>query len=728
MDGKPDFLARFFGQHAEKFVAPIYFCPELKSMTQDRTIPLDEAVQLGLSHFNKGEFHASAAIFSNIVQTVPRHALSHQMLGLIAFRAGKKEEAVRAMTEAVRFQPKDAGFLANFTEILRSAGRVEQAIETGLKAVAISPGSAAAHSNLGLAYYDQGNLDQAEASQNRALALDPDFDRALNNLGSIARDKGDRKTAAELYRKTLSIQPGSAETVNNLLSVLIEDENLKEARAFAEAQLRHLPKDAELHRNFGRIFLLESDLDKAENAFRNAIALNRNKADSYIGLSQVLFEKNHPRLALVEAEQAIRLDPASAAAFHQHAIVTAHLGDTERAVSHYLKAVELKPDMTASRLALGYLELEQGNSEGARAHFERAAEMDGDKLNALIALSKLEKATPDGDVFTALQKKMPEATGMLPQKAVAFHFAMGECFEQLKDYDAAFHHFRTGAGLKRKLIDYDSDDLDRLTNTLIETFDARMINRLRVCANDSARPIFVVGMPRSGTTMTESILNAHSSVFGAGELNDLQHQFGKVGDQQTEVPETIAALSDADLKRRADNYVDVLRLLAPEAPYVVDKMPANFQLVGLIHGILPNAKIIHVARNPFDTCLSCYTRLFERSQLHSYDLVELGRYFNNYVRIMNHWRRTLPSDAFITVHYEHLVDDLEHESRRMIDHCGLEWDDACLSFHKSKRRVRTASVQQVRKPLYNSSKAKWRKYEQQLQPLIDIIGDNAIRF
>ncbi len=689
---------------------------------------MNDAVKLGVTHFNKGDYQASETLFSNIVQTVPQHALSHQMLGLIAFRSGRQEDAVRAMTEAVRLKPYDATFLANFTEILRASGRIERAVETGLKAVGIAPDSAVAHSNLGLAYYDQNSLEQAEASQQRALALNPDFDRALNNLGSIARDNGDRENAAKLYRKALDIAPGSNETVNNLLSVLIEDEKLNDALAFAEARLRHFSKDAELQRNFGRIFLLQGKLDKAESAFRNAIALNQNKADSYIGLSQVLFEKNHPKLALIEAEQALRLEPDSASALHQFALATAHLGDIDSAVSHYHKALELKPDMVASRLALGHLELEKGNFENARAHFESAAGMDGDKLSALIALSKLEKATPDSDVFKSLKRRAREAAKMPPQKAVAYHFAMGEYFEQMNEYDNAFHHFDTGVRLKRKLIDYDPDASDRLTDSLIDAFDLQTIDRLRTCANDSTYPIFVVGVPRSGTTMTESILNAHPSVFGAGELNDLQQQFGKIGDQQTHVPEVLAALSDAELKRRADNYIGILRQHAPEARHVVDKMPANFQLIGLIHGVLPNAKIIHVARNPFDTCLSCYTRLFERSQLHSYDLVELGRYFNNYIRIMNHWQNTLPSDAFLTVHYENLVDDLEHEARQMIAHCGLDWDDACLDFHKSKRRVRTASIQQVRKPLYKSSKAKWRNYETQLQPLIDIIGDNAIRF
>ena len=160
----------------------------------------------------------------------------------------------------------------------------------------------------------------------------------------------------------------------------------------------------------------------------------------------------------------------------------------------------------------------------------------------------------------------------------------------------------------------------------------------------------------------------------------------------------------------------------------MDKMPANFQMVGLIHALLPNAKIIHIARNPLDTCLSCFTRVFERSQYHSYDQVELGRYFNAYVRMMGHWQKTLPDGSFHTVHYENLVDDIENEARQMIAHCGLVWDDACLEFYKGERRVRTASVQQVRQPLYATSKEKWRRYEAELSPLIKTIGDNKITF
>ncbi len=686
-------------------------------MNQNKQVSVQEAFQQGMAHCQNGQFKPAVQLFSEILRVAPNFAQVHQMLGLIAFQTGQIDPAVKAMSEAVRLQPENVNFLTNFTEILRAAGDLMKAVEVGARAVRLAPGNAAAHSNLGLVYYDLGRLGEAQTSQERAVALDPEFDRAINNLGSIARDNGTRNLATELYRKALKINSGSSETVNNLISVLIEDEKIVEARAEAEAQLERFPRDAELHRNFGRLFMLENNLDKAENAFRNAISLKSDKAESYVGLSQVLYEKNHPKLALIEAEQALRLDPESAPACHQIGIVKAYLGDVKEAISFYQKALELKPDLSSTCLALGHLEIERGNFDDARAYFQRAASTADDKLGATIALARLEKITPDNPVFQALEEALPDASSMLPQKATAYHYALGECYEKLKRHEDAFKQFQVGASIKRSITDYDPAENDRLTDDLIEAFDQQMIERMREYAVSSDRPIFVLGMPRSGTTLTESILNAHPKVFGAGELNDLQNLFGRLGDGSTNVPLAVKSATGGKLAQRAQDYIDALSLHAPDAPHIVDKMPANFQLIGLIHSLLPNAKIVHVVRNPFDTCLSCYTRLFERSQLYSYDLVELGRYYNNYSRIMDHWRDILPEGAFHNLQYEALIDDIAVEARRLIDYCGLDWDDSCLEFHKSKRRVRTASVQQVRQPLYASSKAKWRKYEEQLSQL-----------
>ncbi|CUH43891.1 tetratricopeptide repeat-containing sulfotransferase family protein [Ruegeria atlantica] len=697
-------------------------------MVKQQQMSVQDAFAQGMAHYENGRLKQAAGLFSRIIQAAPKFAPAHHVLGLIAFQTGQSEPAIKAVAQAVRLQPENANFLTNFTEVLRSAGQLDQARKAGERAVRLAPGHAAAHSNLGLVYYDLKELDLAQAAQERALALAPDFDRALNNLGSIARDNSNRDLAIKFYQKALRINPVSSETANNLISVLIEAEKVDEAHRAAEMHLKHAPKDAELHRNFGRIFLLQNDLDKAENACRNAIALNPQKAESYVGLSQVLFEKNHPKLALVEADQALRLDPESAAACHQTAIVKAHLGDVETAKALYVKAMELKPDLAASRLALGHLALEQGDFDKARAHFETAAESSDDALSAHIALARLEKITEDSPIFQTLEAALPDVQSMLPQKATAFHYALGDCYEKLKRYDAAFAQFDAGARIKRSMVSYDAADTDRLTDNLIATFNAEMIARLRDASVSSRKPIFVLGMPRSGTTLTESILDAHPEITGAGELNDLQNLFGRLEDGRSNVPLSVRSVSNDILTRRAEDYLRVLDDHAQGDIRVVDKMPANFQLIGLIHGLMPNARIIHISRDPLDICLSCYTRLFERSQLHSYDQIELGRYYNNYVRLMTYWHTALPPGSFHCIRYEDLVDDIESVARGMIDYCGLEWNPSCLEFHSGQRRVRTASVQQVRQRLYKTSKKKWRRFEQHLQPLIETIGDNRITF
>ncbi|WP_299077755.1 tetratricopeptide repeat-containing sulfotransferase family protein [uncultured Ruegeria sp.] len=698
-------------------------------MSKNKTLSIGEAYNQGVHAYETGELNKAVSVLNQVLKAAPKYAPAHQLLGVIAFQTGQTGPAENAMREAIRLQPDNAGFLSNFIEVLRTNGKAEEAIRAGKHAVQLDPGSAIAHSNLGLAYYDLGDLIDAEASQKKALALQPDLVAAYNNLGSIARDKGDRTAAISFYRQVLDLRPDHLESVNNLISVLIETEAVDEARELTERYVKKGHASAELHRNRGRLHVLHCEWDEAERCFRMAISLDETKPESYVGLAQVLAEKNLHELALLEAEKAQRIDHSHAPAYHYIAVCKSYLGDMDAGFVNYQKALELKPDFTAAMIALGYLKMEQGNFDSARHWFNKAAEEDKARLNAQIALVKLDRVTQDNPDFKALEAALPDADKMLPEQSVSYHYALGKCYEDLKRYETAFEHFAKGAAIKRSIIDYDADQIEETADNLIGVFTPALIEKLRKSALHSDQPIFVVGMPRSGTTLTESILASHTDVFGAGELSYLHNLFAdqlRGGNKKT--GSLIASLSEHGLTQRAQRYVQQLDAHAPCQPHIVDKMPANFLMVGLIHAVLPNARIVHIARNPFDTCLSCFTRVFQRSQYHSYDQVELGRYFKAYVRVMQHWNELLPADSFLTVHYENLVEDIEFEARRMIAFCGLKWDERCLDFHKGERRVRTASVQQVRQPLYKSSKEKWRNYEAQLAPLIQTIGEARIRF
>jgi hypothetical protein len=242
-------------------------------------------------------------------------------------------------------------------------------------------------------------------------------------------------------------------------------------------------------------------------------------------------------------------------------------------------------------------------------------------------------------------------------------------------------------------------------------------------------PIFVLGMPRSGTTLIEQIIASHPMVHGGGELqalNEIVLGGREVTDNVIPFPESVPALDPSAVQQIGARYVDVLRRLAVKAgrnaERVTDKMPSNYYFVGLIHLALPNAKIVHAVRDPVDTCISCFSKLFSAEQNHTYDLGELGRYYRRYQRLMEHWRHVLPPGRMLEVRYEEVVADLEGQVRRIISHCGLPWDDRCLSFHKTERPVRTASATQVRQPIYKSAVGRWRVYEEQLGPLLDALG------
>jgi hypothetical protein len=246
-------------------------------------------------------------------------------------------------------------------------------------------------------------------------------------------------------------------------------------------------------------------------------------------------------------------------------------------------------------------------------------------------------------------------------------------------------------------------------------FAAEMLRDKSCLGDPSAAPIFIVGMPRSGTTLIEQILASHPKVFGAGELREMANLAGHIG---AAFPEAMPGLSGEELRRIGEQYVRSVTRLAPSAERITDKMPGNFSLAGLIHLALPNARIIHACRDARDTAFSCFSLLFSGTLEFTYDLAELGRYYRAYLKLMGHWREVLPEGIMLEVQYEDVVGDLENQARRIIAHCGLEWDDACLSFYKTERSVRTASATQVRQPIYQSSIGRWRLHEEELGPLL----------
>ncbi len=686
----------------------------------------EQAMQLASQLQSAGRLQEAERLLRQILQANPRHAHALHLLGVVAYQAGQAPVALQLIGQAVEIEPNTALFHSNLAEMNRQQGRLEAAIRHGERAVAADPAMASAHSNLGIAYYDAKDYDRAEVCHQRALQLAPRLLQSLNNLGSIARARKDRAAAAGWYRQALAIQPDFLESLSNLGAVLVEEDNPDDAQPSLERALHLQPNYPEALCNLGLVRLKQDRIDAAAGLLRRSLQLRPGYPEALVGLARALHEQDQLSEAEELLAQAVANAPDKGDAWCQLGSVRLELGEPGRAEAAYREALALDPDMTDALTGLGNLRLEEGRIDESVEVLRRAIRLDPDNLGARFHLTQARKVKPGDDNLAALETRAADMADLGEDKRISLHYALGKAYDDLKEWDKAFPHFLEGARLKRAKLHYDANADTARIDRLIGTVDQAFIERLRGGGDPTDVPVFVLGMPRSGTTLTEQIIASHPEVHGAGELRDLMELVQEPGKVPfVGFPDNLAGLRRDTLTAWGANYLGRLRKHSATARRITDKMPANYLGLGLIPLMLPNARIVHVKRNPVDTCVSCFTRLFNRHQDATYDLYELGRHYANYARLMAHWRQVLPAGSFLEVQYEEIVADQETQARRLIDWVGLEWNRACLEFHKTKRNIRTASVSQVRQPIYTSSVGRWRNYEKYLGPLLEGLGSAA---
>jgi tetratricopeptide (TPR) repeat protein len=693
-----------------------------------RKVSIDQALQLAVQHQQAGRLQQAEQLVRQIIGINPNVAPAWQILGVIAHQAGNLPGAIENMGRAIKLAPINPILYANRAELHRLAGNLQQAVADARQAIKLDARCAPAHSNLGIALYDQGDMDGAEAAQKQALKLDGRLPHALNNLGSIARHRRQREIAEKYYRQALELSPDYLEAANNLGAILAERDRPEESIKVLLEVARRKPNYAEAHSNLGNAFLAMEDYARAKKAYLTTLKLKKDHPEAVEGLARCLQEEREYDKALELAERAIQLSPERAQAHSLKAGILSDQSFPAEALAAYEQALALNPELPAAWAGKGHVLMEEGRMDEAEQAFTRALELEPEGLGARLALTQCRKTSADDDNFAVLQSKAQEAVAASPTTAISMHFALGKCHEDLKQYDQAFEHYLAGAGLKRQRVSYSAENQDKLVANIRQIFTAERIAGLAGQGDPTNVPIFVLGMPRSGTTLTETIIASHPDVYGAGELPDLlQIAAESINGSEPGYPLNLASLNGDNLKAMGARYLSQIRQRSPDAARITDKMPANFQALGLIHLMLPNAKIVHIQRDPVDTCLSAFTKLFKRSQYQTYDLAELGRYYRNYLETMAHWRAVLPAGSFYEVQYENLVSNQEEETRKLVEYCGLGWNDACLTPHKTERNVKTASVMQVREPVYTSSVQRWRRYEKFLGPLLEALGDAVPR-
>jgi len=397
------------------------------------------------------------------------------------------------------------------------------------------------------------------------------------------------------------------------------------------------------------------------------------------------------------------------------------LGRPEEALQAFEALHTVNPRAAMAARGAGEALRQLGRLAEARAALERAVELEPGVAGHHYALAHIGCFIENDPRLGGLERLAARAGALSPQAQCDLHFAFAKAYDDLGRHSLAFAHWRQGNAVKRRNVGYNEAMYLGILRDIAKAFPAEVIAARQGCGAASNLPVFVVGMPRSGTTLVEQILASHPKVFGAGE-SALMHRLLGEDMAGMEFPAHFANVSDEALHRFGTQYVEEMRTKAPSASRIVDKLTANFMLCGLIHCTLPNARIVHVRRDPLDTCFSCFTNLFSQNIDYSYDLGELGRYYRAYGNMMAHWHRVLPKGVILDVSYEDVVADMEGEARRLVDHIGLAWDPACLTFHQTKRVVHTLSAVQVRQPLYRTAIGRAASYAPFLGPLRDALG------
>ncbi|HUB97940.1 MAG TPA: sulfotransferase, partial [Stellaceae bacterium] len=510
------------------------------------------------------------------------------------------------------------------------------------------------------------------------------------------------------------------------------------------------PANADLHSNRAAVLAALGRHDEALAAVHSAVGLRPGLVSAHLHGAVIEMERDRLDAAL----RWIDAIPSEAAETVEVLLVRAdilgRLDRADEAVELCRRAVALRPEDGSAHNLLG-VELQAcGRDEEALGSFARAGRLPGRPgialANQSALLSQLGRAEEAREVVAHALARDPECAAAWYARATAqryrpgdpdfaameailaadrvpahaermyLHYALGGAYLDAGDGVKAFAHLGAGARMKRALLTYDGAANERWMDEIAAAFPASLVAAHRR-ANDSDMPVFVIGMPRSGTTLIEQILGAHPKVFAAGETRHLEASVARaIG--STDPQAFPAAFSPTMADAIGRDYLGSLTALAPGATRIVDKMMSNIVYAGLIHMMLPRARIILSRRDAVDTCLSCYSKLFSRGQAFSYDLAELGQYFRAQEKLAAHWRSVLPPDIFLEVQYESVVADLEHEARRLVAFCGLEWSPACLAFHEARRPVRTASMTQVRQPIYQTSVGRWRPFRVELAPLL----------
>ena len=644
-----------------------------------------------------------------------------------ALRLGQAESAERQLRAIQAMAPGEVNSLHLLGAALLDQEKIESAIETLERAVAAAPRFARARTDLARAYRASGRFDRAREELRRVLRLAPALDAAWLAYGDLLVDLGKYPDAKIAFERARLVDPHRTAIEKAAGALLAEDRRSAEAifRNILKLDARHVGALCGL----AAVCLGGGHPRDSERLIRHALKQSVHLPLAMRGLSQTLLQAGRLTEAESATRQLLKIEPENPQNWVALASVYTRLLRQEDALAAYEEAARLKPESVGLRLSIGHIHKTLGRREQCEKSYRQCLAMDPGSGEAYWSLADLKTYVFDDADIAQMTRLLSE--GPVDDRQTAqLHFALGRALEHRHQYADAFAHYAQGNALRRATAAFDINVFEAKSQRVQRCFDRSYFTQRAGGGSPDASPIFVVGLPRSGSTLVEQILASHSCVEGTMELPNILsmvREFEHRGGTGDGYPETVRAAAPQFLAALGRRYLDETRAIRAGRARFIDKMPNNFSHIGLIQSILPQATVIDVRRHPMDSCFSTYKQYFAEGQSFSYDLNDLGRYFRCYLALMDHWDHVLPGKV-MHVQYEDLVREPQVFIRRLLAHCGLEFESSCLNFHETRRPVRTASSEQVRQPMYASGIGYWRHFAAELEPLAESLGDALDRF
>ena len=655
-----------------------------------------EAFKQAFSYLKSGDARMCLTVCNVTLQRFPKdlNLLCLCARANIALRLF--EDAKKRLDEAILIAPDFAIARDTYGDLLLIQGKPDRALKEYQNTLRLDPDRLRITEKIDRAKAMQIELRKLQqvTEKDRSASPKPRMSFEDEMTQALEHQEADRNQEAEdIYRSILKRDPNHVEAARLLARIAMDHERYGEAEIFLTHALQNAPDYA---RAWADLVNAQQQQDKYDEATKSALELLRitpDSPESHMMYAGVIGSAGRHEEAIMAYEKAIALEPEKPGAFSSMAHHLKTIGRQDKAIAAYRQSIAIKPDHTESYWSMANL---------------KTFQFDNEEIDAMQAL--------------LLEKDLPDAS------RVHVHNALGHEYESRKDYPKAFANFSACNQLRRKSESYDPVETETQHEKIIAIFNKKFLDQTAAEVSEVS-PIFIIGLPRSGSTLIEQILASHSQVEGTHELSDLPRTMQSArrkGSVHKSFPESIEHLGLEQWTEIGQDYLKSTQKYRTDRPFFVDKTPNNFIFAGVLKLALPNAKIINARRHPLDSCFGSYKQLFASGQPFTYDLFELGEYYSEYQHLMEHWHEVIPN-FILDVHYEKVVNDLETEVKRMLDFCGLSFEENCLRFYETERAVKTASSEQVRQPLYSSSVNLWRNYENNLGDLIDILQPLLIK-